>query len=453
MKIAMIAISGFLVGGLQAASLESILEQRLAGDRSGVCVAAVRMDAQDNELDSYCADPDSPRALGPDSRFEIGSVSKVFTGLLVAQLAERGELSLDQPIAELLSVDSPLPDYDGQPIRVIDLLTHTSGLPRLPVNFQISDPDNPYADYTPETLLTDLANAELKSIPGERYEYSNFGYMVLSLALARHTRTPLDELLDREIFRPLGMHQTSLAGRTVQGHSGPGRKTGNWDFHPDLGGVGAIRSTPADMSRWLEANLGRHDGPLKNALARARQVLIEPGNQPQGYGWAHVPLGKNQVLVHDGGTGGFSSFAVVDPDNERASLVLMDTSMVMRGSLGDLGLHLVDSNFELQAPLPAVAAVTGIDLEPYVGRFALYDGDEPFMGDFVVEFSIENEELFIQASGGGTEQPKIPMVAEGDGRFTISELDLTIDFRLEDDGGVKRLDFVQGPLELHGKRL
>ncbi len=453
MKISTMAISAFLVGGLQANSLDTILEQRLAGDSSGVCVAVVRIDAQNTDVAFYCADPQRPRTLGPDSRFEIGSVSKVFLGQLAAQLIERGELALEQPIAELLDAESPLPEYDGRPIRVIDLLTHTSGLPRLPHDFEIDDPDNPYADYTPEKLLSDLAGAELESKPGERYEYSNFGYMVLSLALVRHTGKSLAELLEHEIFRPLGMDQTSLAGETVQGHSWSGSRTGNWDFHPNLGGVGAIRSTPADMARWLEASLGRHDGPLNNAFARARQVLIEPDNQPQGYGWGYVTLGEHRVLAHDGGTGGFSSFAVVDPDNDRASLVLMDTSMVMRGSLSDLGLHLVDSSFELQAPRLATAAVTDLDLEPYVGRFALYDGDEPFMGDFVVEFSTDEDALLIQASAGGNVQPKFPMVAEGDDRFTIADLDLTIEFRRDDNDEVQRLDFAQGPLELQGKRL
>ncbi|QOC22763.1 serine hydrolase [Wenzhouxiangella sp. AB-CW3] len=448
-----ILVSGLMASAAaQADSLESVLEKRLAGDRSGVCVAAVYIDGERTEDGAYCADPDNVRELGADSRFEIGSISKVFLGLLVAQLVERGELDLDQPVAELLSTDSPLPEYEGQPIRVIDLLTHTSGLPRLPDNFEIADPDNPYAGYTPEELLADLSAAQLESKPGERYVYSNFGYMALSLALVHHTGKPLAELLEDEIFKPLGMTRTSLSGSTVQGHAGPGRRTSNWDFHPDLGGVGAIRSTPADMTRWLQAHLGHHEGALKDALLRAGQILIEADNEPQGYAWGFIQVGDRRVLAHDGGTGGFSSIAVVDRETDRASLVLMDTTMAMRGSLGDLALHLVDRDHKLQEPLPVAEAVTGIDLEQYVGRFALFDDDGPFMGDFVVEFSIEGEELHIQASSGGQVQPKLPMVAEGETRFTIAELGLTIDFVAEDDGRVERLDFSQGALELRGKR-
>lgn len=454
MNIPTMALAAMIVGAnTQAGALESVLDKRLAGDRSGVCVAAVRIGPEETEKAYYCADQEQSRSLGPEARFEIGSISKVFLGLLVARLVERDELTLDQPLTELLPEASHVPEKDGQPIRIIDLLTHTSGLPRLPAEFKVTDPDNPYADYTPRQLLADLAAAELASKPGEQYVYSNFGYMVLSLALARHTETPLAELFEREIFKPLGMHQTSLEGATVPGHSAKARTTSNWDFHPDLGGVGAIRSTPADMARWLEASLGRHQGPLASALERSRQVLVEPGGENLGYGWHYLPLGDHRVMVHDGGTGGFSSFAVVDPDSDRASLVLMDTTMAMRGSLGDLALHLVDADFELQAPLPAVAAVDGIDLAPYVGRFALYDGEEPFMGDFVVEFTIEDEALIIQASAGGNVQQKLPMVAEGDGRFTIAELDLTIDFERDDDGQVERLDFSQGPLDLRGERL
>ena len=453
MKSLRIVMAALLASaGAQAAELEQVLEQRLAGDRSGVCVAAARI-GEHTELGFFCANADNPRSLDADSRFEIGSLSKALQGLLVARLAERGEIALDQPLATLLPEGTSVPQFADEPIRLIHVLTHTAGLPRLPPDFEITDPDNPYADYTPENLLADLEATELQGPPGASFGYSNYGAMLLSYALVHHSGQSLATLLEQEIFEPLGMNQTGLDGTTVAGHAGRGRAADNWDFHPDLGGVGAIRSTPADMARWLEASLGRHDGPLAGALAKSREVLIEADGQLVGYGWLHLPLGENHVLAHDGGTGGFSSFAALDPETGRASLVLMDTSMVLRGSLGDLAMHLVDDSVPMEEPEPASARQPDLDFEALTGRFALYDGEEPFMGDFVLEFSNANGELLVQASVGGQIQPKVGLDPDGEDRFVNPDIDLTIEFQRNESDEVHGLDFNQGPLDLHGKRL
>jgi serine-type D-Ala-D-Ala carboxypeptidase/endopeptidase len=435
----------------QASELEQVLQQRLAGDRSGVCVAAVRVD-DEVEQATFCADQSRARTLGPDSRFEIGSVSKTFLGLLAARLIESGRVGLQQPVSELLPEGTSVPDYDGEPIRIIHLLTHSSGLPRIPSNMKIPDQANPYASYTPADLLDDLAQTEPGAAPGDKFEYSNSGFMLLSFALSHHMGEPLALLFEREVFQPLGMSQTAMDGPTVPGHAARDAVS-NWDFHPDLGGVGAIRSTPSDMARWLNAVLRGQDGPLSSALARSREVLLEIDGEHLGYGWIHMPLGERRVMAHDGGTGGFSSFVVVDPDQGRASLVLMDTSMILYGSLSDLALHLVDSQVPLSPPNLAVAIADGVDLNDYTGRFALFDGDEPFMGDFVLDFTADDAALLLQASVGGQVQPRLPMDPDGEDRFVITELDLVIEFQRESSSPIQHLDFRQGPLKLRGERL
>lgn len=449
--------TAFVLGALAttvavADSLQTTLEARLAGDRSGVCVAAVHIGETD-ESAFYCADPQEPRELDARSRFEIGSLSKPLQGLLVARLIEQGEIGLDEPVSALLPDGAGVPGYDGEPIRVRHLLTHTAGLPRLPVGFSADDPANPYAGFTPDDLLAALSETELASVPGDRYAYSNFGAMLLSLALVERTGTPLPELLEREIFEPLAMADTSMSGATVQGHSGRGKPVPNWDFHDDLGGVGAIRSTAADMSRWLDALRGDPTGALGDALARSREVLVEAGGRKLGYGWLHLPLGGRLVLAHDGGTGGFSSFAVVDPETAQASLVLMDTSMIDHGSLSDLAFHLIDESYPLQSPRTATRLPEGVDPRDYAGRYAIYMGEQRFRGDFTLEVMAGDGTVVVQGSAGGQTQPEFGLDPDGTDRFVHPSLDLVIEFERDPDGEVDGLVLEQAGMTLRGEPL
>lgn len=451
-RLTCLAATALLAGSAMAANLEDTLAARLAGDRSGVCLVAVDLD-ESRQTASFCANGDKPRDLDARSRFEIGSLTKPLQGLLVARLAELGELTLDEPVAELLPDSAVVPGHDGEPIRVRHLLTHTAGLPRLPTGFSVDDPANPYAGYTPDELLTALAETELTSAPGEQFAYSNFGAMLLSLALVERTGTPLPELFEREIFAPLGMNDSAMSGPTVQGHSARGKPVSNWDFHPDLGGVGAVRSTAADLSRWLDGLRGEPDGPLAGALVQSREILIEAGGQKLGYGWLHLPLNDRLVMAHDGGTGGFSSFAVVDPERHQASLLLMDTSMIEQGSLADLAYHLIDKSYPLQSPRSATELPAGVDPQAYVGRYAIYQGEERLAGDFTLEVMTEAGQLVVQASAGGQTQPEVGVDADGKDRFVQPSLDLVIEFQRDDSGEVTGLVLKQSGMTLRGEPL
>jgi len=450
LQLTCLAATALLAGSAMATSLDDTLAARLADDRSGVCLVAVAL-GQSHQTASYCADKNNPRDLDARSRFEIGSLTKPLQGLLVARLVERGELLLDEPVADLLPDSAEVPGHEGEPIRLKHLLTHTAGLPRLPTGFSVDDPANPYASYTPDDLLTALADTSLSSPPGERFAYSNFGAMLLSLALVERTGTPLPELFEREIFAPLGMDDSAMTGPTVHGHSARGKPVSGWDFHPDLGGVGAVRSTAADLSRWLDALRGEPEGPLAGALAESRKVLIEAGGQKLGYGWLHLPLNDRFVMAHDGGTGGFSSFAVVDPERSQASLLLMDTSMIEQGSLADLAYHLVDESYPLESPRPAAKLPAGVDPRDYIGRYAIYQGEQRFMDDFTLEVMAGAGQLMVQGSAGGQTQPEVGIDPDGKDRFVQPSLDLVIEFQRDDNGEVAGLVLKQAGMNLRGE--
>lgn len=447
-----IALLG-VVDPADASDLESTLEQRLSGDRSGACVAVARI-GETTESAFYCADPDARVRLDEYSRFEIGSITKAIQGVLLARLVEQERLALDEPLVDLLPEGTHVPMHGDEPIRLIDLVTHSSGLPRLPLSLLEAgyDPDNPYVDITTEQLLDALAGVELSGPPGEAIAYSNFGAMLVSVAIVHRTGTDLGVLFDEELFGPLGMTRTSLSGPTVQGHDARGNPVSNWDFTDNLAGVGGLRSTLPDMITWTAAIQGRHDGPLASTFARARQVIRRVGDEHVGWGWFHVPVGDRRVLWHNGGTGGFSSSLAFDPNSDVGAVVLSDTSLVAHGGLDDLALHLVDEQVPLRSPRVPTASPEDLSLDDYVGVFDLMDGDEPFMGGFELRFYVDADTLMVEASTPELTQPPVALDFEADERFVQPALQLEIEFLRDDDGEVTSLDFQQAGLSLHGVR-
>ncbi len=345
--------TGILLGastlgfGMDQAEFDNLVQQRVAGDPSGACIAVARVD--DKVLTTVaCADPDSPRDIDGQSRFEIGSVSKALQGVLVARLVAEGKLDLNQSLGEGLAMD--VPQADDEPIRLVHLLTHTSGLPRLPAGMPMSDPANPYADVDPEALVDLLENVELPAAPGESWAYSNFGAMLLSLAIARQTGEDLDELFQRKLFGPLEMTRTAIGGPVLDGHNAMGQTVSPWDFHVNLAGVGGVRSSLDDLVVFMQAALGQGPQPVVSAIKQSFKPLAEQEPVSMAWGWVMLPVGERKVLAHDGGTYGFSSFLAIDAERGVAAVVLSDTTLMAQGSLGDLAMHLIDPEVPLGQP-------------------------------------------------------------------------------------------------------
>jgi len=284
----------------------------------------------------------------PDGQtvFEIGSVTKVFTGLLLAEMAEQKLVALDDPVARLLPESVVVPQRDGQPITLLDLATHTSGLPRLPDNLGPlirEKPENPYADYTVKQLYEFLSEYSLTRKPGTQYAYSNLGMGLLGHALARREGTSYENLVVQKICLPLGMQQTRIAlsaelrSRLASGHNRRGDPVANWDI-PVLAGAGALRSTADDLLRFLRANIGLSDGPLSAAVRATHRPRHEIGksNGKIALGW-HVRA-EGDILWHNGETGGYHSYVAFRRDR-RIGVVVLSNSAV--GVVDELGLRLM----------------------------------------------------------------------------------------------------------------
>ncbi|NEK56749.1 beta-lactamase family protein [Geodermatophilus sabuli] len=266
--------------------------------------------------------PDGPPPRA-DSLFEIGSVTKVFTALLLAVAVTRGELSLDTPVADLLP-EVVVPTRDGVAITVEHLATHTAGLPNNPMPLAAAiraqwkaRNGDPWEAFDRAALLTALAGTTLRRTPGTgRIAYSNLGAGVLGHALVAAAATrDFGELVRSRICDPLGMADTVLlpdreqSEREAVGHRSRRRTTGHWRV-AGLPGAGALRSTATDVLTFLQAQLRPEDTPLGPAIA-----LTHPERRPGsrlgiGLGWLRVPMRGGRVLLwHNGGTGGFRAFA------------------------------------------------------------------------------------------------------------------------------------------------
>ncbi len=288
----------------------------------------------------------------PDSIFEIGSITKTFTGLALAQLVVQGKVRLDEPVRELLppgTVAKP----QGPEITLLDLATQHSGLPRMPDNFAPADPSNPYADYRAANLYQFLHRHGVGRPAVTSFLYSNLGVGLLGQALANRAGTSYAQLVAEEVTSPLGLPDTVVAlspaqqARFIVGHSADHRPAHAWDLDA-LAGAGALRSTAGDLLAYLEANLhperlargtSRSAATLPAALALAHELRADAGPMRIACAWLYVP--KTGDYWHDGGTGGYTAYAFFNPQGDYAGVVLVNTTIGPRGSLADaLGEHI-----------------------------------------------------------------------------------------------------------------
>jgi CubicO group peptidase (beta-lactamase class C family) len=276
---------------------------------------------------------DHDRQPDGDTVYEIGSTTKVFTGLLLADAVARGRLRLDQPARELLPPEVKMPVRGERTITLQDLATHVSGLPRMPDNFRPADVNNPHADYTIEQLHEFLNGHQLVRSPGEKSEYSNLAVGLLGHLLARNASLTYEELMREQIAEPLDMHDTviklndDLRGRLAPPHLADGTAASNWDIPPPLAGAGAIRSTANDMLRFIAANLKPPAGTLGTAIETAwtiHQPPLAEGDLAKGLGWLMARDG--QTRWHNGQSGGYHAALFVNRQIDAGVVVLANTA-------------------------------------------------------------------------------------------------------------------------------
>ena len=325
------------------------------------------------------------RVLGTESPvnentvYEIGSVTKVFTSLLLADAVARGEVTLDQRLQTLFPGDLHIPL--GVPeISLLHLATHRSGLPGDPSNICFEDLLRPFECYTEARLREFLDAHTLARNPGAAWEYSNLGFGLLGFALSHKLTVPYAELLRQRVLEPLGLQDTRLSTvaseshRLALGYNGPILRP---SFHMGvLEGAGDLRSTASDMLRFVEFNLRLMTNGLSATLDGMRQQRSStayPGIQ-QGLGWWLWDLPGGRIVQHGGNTVGHSAFVGFHPAKKIGAVVLSNARVDSVADITDLGLYLLDSSFPLTT-IRRPFAVTQESLMRLVGTYRAEPGD------------------------------------------------------------------------------
>jgi serine-type D-Ala-D-Ala carboxypeptidase/endopeptidase len=279
-----------------------------------------------------------------NSLFELGSITKTFTGLVLAQMVEQKTVRFDEPVRELLP-KATAAQPAGKEITLLDLSTQRSGLPRMPDNFHPKDEDNPYVDYDAKALYAYVASHGVALPEKQAFLYSNLGVGLLGQALADRANLSYEALVRKEVLDPLGMKDTSvkltpeLTKRFATGHDEDGKPAHAWDLDA-LAGAGALRSTAADMLTYVEAQL--HPEKVKGSSAEAKTLPAALAASHVVHGEAtdgHIALiwiriDDSGMYWHDGGTGGFRSYAAFDPAKDFGVVVLLNSATELADPLG-----------------------------------------------------------------------------------------------------------------------
>ncbi|KZN59143.1 hypothetical protein N473_03025 [Pseudoalteromonas luteoviolacea CPMOR-1] len=261
------------------------------------------------------------------SVFEIGSLTKLFTNAVLAQLACEGKLALGEPISSHIDFTT----RDNVQITFESLATHTSGLPKLPPGLLwqalFKRKDNPYAAYLEADLLAHLAS-DIKIKSQTQHAYSNLGIGLLGYVLAKIEQMSFSQLLQKRIFEPLKMPHSfcnwrDVHGELVMGLNTRGEATSNWDLGV-LQGAGAILSSVQDLGQFALAHFDR----IHDWVKLQQQITFEQGHTKMGLGWYVIDSADktDKVYFHDGGTGGYSSAMILDIDNRLGYIILSNIS-------------------------------------------------------------------------------------------------------------------------------
>jgi CubicO group peptidase (beta-lactamase class C family) len=422
---------------LDDAAIRRILEERIDSRKQSVGIVVGIVTPQGRRDIRYGRFAvDDPREVGPETVFEIGSVTKVFTAMLLADMARRGEVSVTDPIVRYLPSEVATRAQGLKGTTLADLATHTAGFPFWPSGIlATAEGTAQMASYSLDQLYRFVSTFEAPPDVGTRWMYSNTDAGLLGVLLARRAGSTYDALLDSRITRPLGMTSTAVAvspalqPRLAMGHDGELKPAAPWNV-PTLAAGGSLHSTVTDLLTLLAAvgdPMTVAGAAMPGMLAIRRQAL---GFQ-QALGWMVLGAGPGQgLLLHDGNTLGFASSIVYDPVTRTGVVVLSNSS----ASVSDIARHIARPAMPLAAPLPPAPSKTEVSIEPalldvYAGAY------EPGPGT-VFTVTREGDALMIQIPG----IPKLRLRPESTRDFFVAEnTRVTVTFNVDGAGQVTGL--------------
>jgi CubicO group peptidase (beta-lactamase class C family) len=451
-------ILGFILSAAAAlaqptsdAEIRKILADRVGAENRGIAIVVGIVDGNGRRIVSYGSlAKDDKRPLDGNTVFEIGSMSKVFTSLVLMDMVRKGEVALNDPISKYLPATVKVPERNTRQITFADLSTQSSGLPRMPANFNPRDPNNPYADYSVQQMYDFLSGYTLTRDIGSQYEYSNLGVGLLGHVLTLRVGKSYEDLVRSRICDPLGMKDTrvtltpEMKGRLATGHNETGNPVANWDI-PTLAGAGALRSTANDILTFLAADLGYTKTPLSQAMTDEISIRRPAGPDMEiAYAWHIQSKDGNSIVWHNGGTGGYRTYMGFDPKTRMGVVVLSNISTP--AGQDDIGRHLLDASYPL-LPIKPPSEHNEITLD--TKTFDRYVGSYQMAPNVLMSVSRDGAVFYTQLTG----QPKFPVFAESDRKFFLKVVDAQLTFDVDGQGVATQVTLHQNGRDTVAKRL
>lgn len=321
--------------------ISAMIKERMLYNGIGMVVGVIDGERQ-SVITNGLSGAENGRALDGETVFQLGSLTKVITNLLLAEMVTSGEVGLDDPISDFLPPEIKLAEV-GRPITLRDLATHTSGLPSMPTNFDIHGEPDPYAAYSVDELWSFLSSYTPQRAPGIKYAYSNLGVSLLGWALAIRMNTTYEDLVKDRVLVPLEMNSTSITlsaeqlARLAPGHSPYLQPIRTWEM-ATLQASGSLRSTANDMLKLLELYLGKSNN---SHMVEAAKFQMGEGVQLDG---TFFPLGlglrSDGIYRHAGGKQGYRSGLAFNPRTGLAAVVLSNARTYESEPMS-IAMHLV----------------------------------------------------------------------------------------------------------------
>jgi D-alanyl-D-alanine-carboxypeptidase/D-alanyl-D-alanine-endopeptidase len=342
-------------------NIYSIIKREVDNKRSKSIVVGV-IDSNGSHIISAGVLSDKDRRL-PDgnTEYEIGSITKVFTSAILADMSLKKQLNLSDPLLKYIPGYVRPIDKNVRDITLLNLATHTAGFPRFPDNVDPKDLENPFVEYTVSQLYEYISRFHPEFKPGSEYQYSNTGYALLGHVITGISGKDFETTVKEKICTPLKMTSTvieltpSIKSNMATGHSEYGKPVANWEF-PALAANGALRSNMNDMLKFAAANLGLIQSDLYPAMKLSHVQRVKKGKD-DGYvtmGWTLLNDGGKQVLWKDGSTAGYRAIVVIDKKKKKGVVILSNSL----NQINDIAYHILDST----------AAI-----KPYKYKWALLD--------------------------------------------------------------------------------
>lgn len=367
-----------------------------------------------------------------DTLYELSSIGKIFTVILLSDIVQKGIVNLEDPVQEYLPQGIKMPVANGKPITLEHLATHTSGLPRDPDNF-IPGP-NPYAGYSETQMYEFLIKHKLRRSPGQ-FEYSSYGMALLGHLLARKMGKTYEQCFIEHIGKPLGMQDTSITlndsqiKRRASPYNDDLKSVIFTDISPTLVGAGGIWSTCNDMIKFIQANLKDDGKPITQVLHMSHKK--RPGIS-SGIGWGIAPDG---TLTHIGRSRGFFSFLSISPSRKIGVVVLANTSSMFLMQFCQK-IKQIAFGYEVKQIKPRKTInITENLLDTYTGVYKLAPNND-------LTLTTREGKLIMQATS--TNEMKYPFLPESKSQFFCRVVDAQINFIMDKDGNVDHLTVQTG---------